>query len=399
MSMNIPFSPPDLTENEIQSVIDVLKSGWITTGEKTKEFETLLASYCNTKKALCLSSATAGLFLCLKYFGIEKGDEVITTPFTYVATSNVILHCGAKPVFVDVKKDSFFIDIDAIQKKITSRTKAIITVDYGGWPVDYDRVREVISNNKKFKPKKGTIQEKVNRILFVSDAAHSFGAIYNNQRVGAFADFTVFSFHAVKNLTTAEGGAIVFNDICGIKANEIYRDLSLLSLHGQNKSAFEKFATSKWRYDIEKIGYKFNMTDIQAAIGITQLNRYSDMLNKRHNIFNNYIERLKNLDILSLPYLDQNDMIGSKHLFPVRIKGYTEEKRDQLIDSLKERGIATNVHFIPIPMFSAYKKLGYDIKNYPFSYLQYKNLITLPIFSTMKKEQIDYVCNNLKKIL
>lgn len=397
MKKNIPFSPPDIDDNDINGVVEVLKSGWITTGPKTKEFEKQLSRYCGTSNAVCLNSATAGLFLILKMFGIAEGDEVITTPFTFVATSNVILNCGAKPVFADINREDFSINYDLLENKINEKTKAVISVDYGGFPVDYDRIRQMIQKKKGlFCPTKGTFQEQIDAPLFISDAAHSFGAFYKGRKVGKDADFTVFSFHAVKNLTTAEGGGVLFGEVGGLGSAEIYKNLMLLSLHGQNKDALEKYKNNSWRYDIKLAGYKFNMTDILASLGLTQLARYdSEILSKREVIFKKYKDILSKSDKIILPEFDDATSTGSKHLFPIRIRDYDEKKRDDLMSKLSAEGIGCNVHFIPIPMFSYYKSLGYDINDYPESFNKYKNLITLPIYSKLQIDDVDYICSKL----
>lgn len=399
MKRIIPFSPPDIDEKDISGVVEVLKSGWITTGPKTKEFEKQLSRYCQTQSAVALNSATAGLFLILKMFGITKGDEVITTPYTFVATSNVILNCSATPVFVDINNEDFNINYDKLEKSITEKTKAIISVDYGGWPVDYDRIRDIIARKKGlFRQSKGTLQESIDAPLFISDAAHSFGAKYKEKKVGSGADFTVFSFHAVKNLTTAEGGGVTFSDVGSLSFQDLYKKFMLFSLHGQNKDALEKYKNNGWRYDIELAGYKFNMTDILASLGLTQLARYdSDILPKRENIFKLYKKYLSKSNKIILPEFDNDRINGSKHLFPIRIRNYSETKRDELMKKLLDEGVSTNVHFIPIPMFSVYKSLGYDIKKYPESYSKYENLITLPMYSKLIEEEVEYICEKILK--
>ena len=402
MDKIIPFSPPDITQREIDEVVDTLKSGWITTGPKTKLFEKKIADYCNAEKSVCLSSATAGLELILRMFDIGKGDEVITTPYTYSATANIILHTGAKPVFVDIGENCFNIDYNQITKKITKKTKAIITVDYGGFPCDFDEIKEIINQNNKFKANANIFQKETNRILLIDDAAHSFGSSYKNMRIGNgnIADFTVFSFHAVKNLTTAEGGAITFNRINNITSDEIYKQLMLLSLHGQSKDALAKTIAGSWKYDIELAGFKYNMTDIQASIGIAQLERYdNEIIPKREKLFNIYLEQFKNNDKLIIPpFFDENKKTNY-HLFPIRIKGIDETKRDDIIKRMAEKKISLNVHFIPLPLLSLYKNLGYDIKDYPNAYNMYKNLITLPLYSKLSEEDAIYVAEELKKII
>ncbi len=400
MRKTIPFSPPDITQKEIDAVCDTLKSGWITTGPKTKLFESKIASYSGAKRAICLSSATAGLELILRMFDIGEGDEVITTPFTYCATANVIIHTGATPVFVDIGKDSFNIDYSAIERKITEKTKAIITVDYGGFPCDYEEIKTVLKSEGKFTPKKNTLQEKIERPLLIDDAAHSLGSSYKGLKIGSkdIADFTVFSFHAVKNLTTAEGGAVVFDDINDLSSEEIYRNMSLLSLHGQTKDALAKTVAGSWRYDIEIAGFKYNMTDIQASIGLAQLERFDDeILSKRERLFQIYINEFKNeADFIIPNFFDENKR-NNFHLFPLRIKNFNESQRDLLIKKMAEKKIALNVHFIPLPMLSLYKNLGYDIKDFPNAFDTYQNLVTLPIYSKLSEEDALYVARELKK--
>ncbi len=380
MNKKIPFSPPDISDLEINNVIEVLKSGWITTGPKVKEFEERLKAYCGVKNVLLLNSATAGLFLCLKVLGIGEGDEVITTPYTFVATSNVILHCGAKPVFVDICED-FNISVKAIERAITKRTKAVISVDFGGFPVDYEDILNLCKSHD---------------IKYISDSAHSLGAIYKDKKIGALPDFTVFSFHAVKNLTTAEGGAIVFNS----QDEELYQKLRLLSLHGQSKDAFEKYnSLNSWYYEIKEIGYKFNMTDIQAALGVAQLDRYeTEILPRRKAIFNIYNEILNKENII-LPVYKTSYKETSYHLYALRISNIDENKRNEVIRRMADKGISLNVHYIPVVMHPAYKKLGYSIDDYPLSYKVYQSEISLPVYSKMSLEDAEYVANELLNTL
>lgn len=396
----IDFSPPDITEKEIDAVVETLKSGWITTGPKTKEFEKKIAEYVSTDKAVCLSSATAAMELVLRLFDVKKGDEVITTPYTFASTVNVILHVGAKPVLVDIKKDSFDIDPDKIEKAITKKTKCVISVDFAGYPVDYDNIKAVLeSSRRKFHPRKRTRQVFLEKILFLSDAAHSFGSEYKDKKVGSQADFTTFSFHAVKNLTTAEGGAVSFNKIGNFDSNDIYSNFMLLSLHGQNKDALSKIKSGNWHYDIKLAGFKYNMTDIQAALGLAQLERYKISLQKREEIFSCYNELLKDNDLFILPPFNEKVKKSSFHLYPLRIRGIDEEKRALIIEKLFEKGISCNVHFIPIPMHSCYKTLGYSIKDFPNCYEMYKNEITLPLYPKLTKNDIEYIVDNLKKVM
>lgn len=397
----IPFSPPDITDEEINEVIDTLKSGWITTGPKTKRFEEMIASFCETKSAKCLSSATAGLELVLRLFDIGPGDEVITSAYTFAASVNVILHAGAKPVLVDTKKDSFNIDPVAIKKAITDKTKAVIPVDFAGLPCDYDEINKaVISKKHLFVPlKTNEFQQELNRILILSDSAHSFGSTYKNKKSGNLADFSVFSFHAVKNLTTAEGGSITFNDINTIKHQEIYKKLSLLSLHGQSKDAFSKMQAGSWQYDIEIPGYKYNMTDISASLGIAQLKRYGRMLKKRQLIYEKYSNLLGNNNTIILPPFTDPNKTVNYHLMPIRIKNATEQERNRIIQLAASKGVSLNVHFIPINMHSAYTSRGYSIKDTPETEKMYQNEITLPLYSTLSIEDVEYIVEVLNQAI
>lgn len=380
---NIPFSPPDITEYEKKAVMDVLESGWITTGPKTSEFEEKIAEYCRTDEAVTLSSNTAGLELILKAFNIKEGDEVITTPYTYAATANIILHRGIMPKFVDVKEESFLLDEQKLFDAITPKTKAIITVDFAGVPVDYDSIREVLKAKNR------------EDIIFISDSAHSFGAKYKGKKVGGQADFHVFSFHAVKNLTTSEGGAVTFNNYFG--RNDLKKELKITSLHGQTKDAMSKMKAGAWKYDIIIDGFKCNMTDINAAIGLSQLSRYDSMLKKREVIFQTYNKALCDKEWAILPFEKDEVKETSYHLYPLRIKGFSEEMRDELIQNLGNKGIDTNVHYMPLPLFTLYKNLGYNIKDYPNAYKQYVNEISLPVYSTLTTEDAEYVVEQLIK--
>lgn len=377
----ITFSPPDITDREKELVMEVLDSGWITTGPKTAEFEEKLASYSCVDKAVTLSSATAGMELILKTYNISEGDEVITTPYTYTATANIILHRGIKPIFVDVEKDSFLIDIDKLSDAITPKTKAILTVDIAGVPVDYDAVREMLKAKNR------------EDIIFISDSAHAFGAKYKGKKVGSQADFHVFSFHAVKNLTTAEGGAITFN----AGGEELKRKFKIASLHGQSKDALEKMKAGAWKYDIVTAGFKCNMTDINAAIGLGQLERYDDMLKKREAIYDIYNKALSEKEWAILPFKKDENKETSYHLYLLRVKGFGEKERDMVIQKLAERDIATNVHYRPLPMFTLYKNLGYSMKDYPNAYNQYVNEISVPIYSILEPEDAQYVVEELIK--
>ena len=380
---NIPFSPPDITEEEKKLVMEVLDSGWITTGPKTMEFEDKIAKYCGTSNAVALSSATAGLELILKVYNIAEGDEVITTPYTYTATASVIIHRGIKPTFVDVKEGSFLIDEQKIAMAITPKTKAIITVDFAGVPVDYDAIKAVL------------VEKNREDIIFISDSAHSFGATYKGNKVGSQADFHVYSFHAVKNLITAEGGAITFNDNNFKGKEDLKRELKINSLHGQSKDALSKMKAGAWKYDIITDGFKCNMTDINAAIGLAQLARYEGMLTKRRAIFDIYTKALGYKPWAIIPFTKDENGETSYHLYPLRLKGLSEMQRDELIQKLADISIATNVHFTPLPMFTLYKNLGYSIEDYPNAYNQYANEITLPVYSTLKLEDAEYVANEV----
>ncbi len=396
----IQFSPPDITEEEIQAVCETMRSGWITTGSKTKQFEQKIADYCGVRKAVCLNSATAGLELILRLFEIGEGDEVITTPYTYTATASVILHTGAKIVFADVLPGSFNIDPNAVAAAVTERTKAVIPVDVGGIPCDYDELYRILEDKKSlYSPKKGTLQEKLSRPLLLADAAHSFGAEYKScskwKKSGSLADFSVFSFHAVKNLTTAEGGAVTFNGSDDADAQNIYKQLQLLSLHGQSKDALAKMKAGSWRYSIELPGYKCNMTDIAASMGLVQLKRYPSLLTRRKELFDLYKENFSADNRLILPVESEN-FKSSYHVYALRIQGVDEIARDKIIEQCAENGIACNVHYIPLPMHNFYRSLGYEIKNYPNAYDMYKNEISLPVHTLMSDDDVCYVAEIIK---
>ena len=397
--MKIPFSPPDITDAEINNVVEVLKSGWITTGPKTKEFERRIANYCNTEKAVCSNSATACLELTLRVLGIGEGDEVITSAYTYTASASVINHVGAKIVLIDTKKDSFEMDYDKLPELINEKTKAIIPVDLAGVMCDYDKLYEVINSNKhKFNPS-NKIQKAIGRIAVVADGAHSFGAVLNDKVSGEVADFTSFSFHAVKNLTTSEGGAVTWKTINGVDSEEIYKRYMILSLHGQTKDALAKSGIGSWEYDILEPAYKCNMTDISAAIGLAQLDRYEEILKYRRELIELYDNELSEIDnLVSLKHYTNNSR-SSGHLYIIRLIGKSLEERNKIIEELGLRGIASNVHYKPLPLLTAYKNLGFDIKNYPNAYDMYKNEITLPLNSVLTKEEVKYICSNLKDLL
>jgi dTDP-4-amino-4,6-dideoxygalactose transaminase len=390
----IPFSPPHIDQKIIDEVIATLKSGWITTGPKTKLFEKKLTEYNGNKSTVCLSSATAGLELVLRWFGVKEGDEVILPAYTYSATANVIVHCGAKPVFADINKDDFNISIDCIRNAITPKTKVIMPVDIGGLPCDYAEINDLVKNpeiKKIFTPSNEN-QEKLGRILILSDAAHSLGATYNKKKTGTLADATVFSFHAVKNLSTAEGGAIAFNLPLPFDNNELYRYFRLFSLHGQDKDALAKTQKGNWKYDIETAGYKANMTDIAASMGLVELERYDkDILVKRKHIFDEYAKLFSDQAWAELPQYTTDKKTSSYHLFLLRIHGINESKRDKIIQKIFEQDVSVNVHFIPVPLFSFYKKQGYDIADFPVAYDNYSREISLPVFYDITQEQIEVV--------
>lgn len=390
----IPFSPPRIDQKIIDEVVKVLQSGWITTGPKTKLFEKELTKYCGNKATLALNSATAGLEIMLRWFGVKEGDEVILPAYTYTATANVIMHCGAIPVFVDVNANDFNISVANIEKAITSKTKVIMPVDFAGYPCDYDEINAlVIKHKNKFSPH--TEEQKVlGRILVLSDSAHSFGAIYKGKRSGSLTDVSVFSFHAVKNLTTAEGGAVALNLPPPFNNEELYKLLCIKTLHGQNKDALAKTQKGNWRYDIVEAGYKCNLTDIMAAIGLVELERYNtETLKVRKRIFSEYNDALSKLEWAQLPEDETSNKTSCYHLYPLRIKGITEMQRDQIIKEIFDKDVSVNVHFIPVPMMSFYRNRGYDIKNYPITFDNYSREISLPVFYDLNGELIQTVIN------
>jgi dTDP-4-amino-4,6-dideoxygalactose transaminase len=389
----IPFSPPRIDDKIINEVIAALKSGWITTGPRTKEFEKRITAYCGNKNTLCLNSATAGLEIMLRWFGVKEGDEVILPAYTYSATANVIMHCGAKPVFVDINEADFNISVEAIEKALTPRTKVIMPVDFGGMPCDYDEINALTNKfSSMFKPE-GENQKKLGRVLVLSDSAHSFGASYKGKKTGSLTDVSCFSFHAVKNLSTAEGGAVALNLPAPFDNEAIYKYLCIKTLHGQNKDALAKTQKGNWRYDIIEPGYKCNMTDISAAMGLVELERYdSDTLVKRKHIADTYKKILGSDSRLILPLFETANKKSCYHLFPIRIKGITEPQRDAMIQKIANDDVSVNVHFIPLPMLGFYKGLGYDIKNYPVTFGNYANEITVPLFYDLTDAQIETVC-------
>lgn len=394
----ILFSPPDITQAEIEEVVDTLKSGWITTGPKTKLFESQIAEYCHTSKAVCLNSATAGMELTLRMLGIGEGDEVITCAYTYTASASVIHHVGAKIVLVDSGKGSFHIDYDAIADAITERTKAIIPVDIAGVMCDYDKIFEAVERKKHLFKANNEIQKAIGRVVVLADAAHSIGATYKGRKSGEVADFTSFSFHAVKNLTTAEGGAVVWRDIEEVDNEWIYKQYMLLSLHGQSKDALAKTKLGAWEYDIVAPNFKCNMTDIMASLGLVQLKRYPEILGRRKEIIEMYDELLAEANVTSLKhYTDQYSSCG--HLYFLSLNGKDEEYRNQVIEKMAEKGVATNVHYKPLPLLTAYKELGFYIGDYPNAYEQYKNEMTLPLHTLLTNEEIEYVCESLREVI
>ncbi len=395
----IPFAPPRIDDKIINKVIETLKSGWITTGPNVKLFEEKLQKYTGTESVLCTSSATDGLELILRWFGIGKGDEIIIPAYTYCATANVVIHCGAIPVMVDVNKNDFNISINNIKNAITKKTKAIIPVDIGGLPCDYDEISRLINSpavKSLFSPN-NELQKKLGRILILADSAHSIGAVYKNKKIGKIADITVFSFHAVKNLTTAEGGAVVLNLPDEFNNKELKDFLKILGLHGQNKDALTK-TKGNWKYDVITAGYKINMTDIQAAMGLVELERYdNDTLKKRKWIFDYYSENFEDDKRLILPVYNNEEKKSSYHLYMLRIKDIDEEKRNIIIKKITEKGVSVNVHFQPLPLLSFYKNLGYGIKDFPVAYDNYKCEISLPSFYDMTEEMLKKVIDSVTK--
>ena len=395
---NIPFSPPDMTEAEVNEVREAILSGWITTGPKTKEFERLIAICCQTKKAVALNSATAAMELTLRVLGVGPGDEVIVPAYTYTATASVVHHVGAKIVMVDVAPDSFEIDYDRIADAITERTKVLMPVDLGGVMCDYDRVFAAVESKRGLYRPVNDIQKAFGRVIVLADAAHAFGAKWHDRMCGEVADFTSFSFHAVKNLTTAEGGAITWRPIPGIDDEWLYKQYQLLSLHGQNKDAFAKMQLGAWEYDIVAPDYKCNMTDISAAIGLVQFRRYAEILKRRRDIIERYNEVLKDCNVQILNHYGNNHQ-SSGHLYLVRLLGRDSEYRNEVIRKMAERGIACNVHYKPLPMMTAYKNLGFDIKNYPNAYHLFENEVTLPLHTLLTDDDVEYVIRNFVEII
>lgn len=390
----IPFSPPSINQKAIDEVVKVLQSGWLTTGPRTKAFEKEIAAYCGVPNVLCLNSATAGLEMILRWFDVKEGDEVILPAYTYSATANVVMHCGAKPVFVDVNADDFNISVEAIEKAITEKTKVIMPVDFAGFPCDYDKINALVKKHQeKFNPGSEN-QKKLGRILVLSDSAHSYGAWYKGKRAGSLTDVSVFSFHAVKNLTTAEGGAVALNFPEPFDNKQIYTDLCVKTLHGQNKDALAKTQKGNWKYDIVEAGYKCNMTDIQAAIGQVELERYdNETLIKRKEICDFYSSELSKQAWAQVPVLTKENIETCYHLYPLRIKGITEEQRDDIIQAIFDQDVSVNVHFIPVPKMSFYVNLGYNLDNYPVAKDNFIREISLPVFVDLTKDQMQTVVN------
>ena len=396
--MKIPFSPPDITEQEIEEVANALRSGWITTGPRTKELERQVAAYCGTERAVCLNSQTACAEMALRLLGVGPGDEVITSAYTYTASASIIDHIGAKIVLVDTQEDSFEMDYDKLETMITAKTKAVIPVDLGGVPCDYERIYEIVERKKDLFVTNGMIQEALGRVAVMADTAHSFGATRKGKPAGSLADFSSFSFHAVKNFTTAEGGALTWRTIPGVDNEAIYKQLQLLSLHGQSKDALAKTQLGAWEYDIVGPWFKCNMTDVAAAMGLVQMKRYGAMLERRKQIIGMFDAALKPIGVEVLDHYNETNQ-SSGHLYITRVPGITAQQRNDIIIKMAERGIATNVHYKPLPMHTAYKNLGFDIADYPNAYAHFANEITLPLHTNLTDEQVEYVIENYLEIL
>ena len=396
--MKIPFSPPDITEAEVEQVAEALRSGWITTGPKTKELERQVADLCGVNRAVCLSSQTACAETTLRVLGVGEGDEVIVPAYTYTASASVVYHVGAKIVLVDVQKDSLEMDYDKLAEAITEKTKVIIPVDLGGVPCDYDKIFSIVEAKKSLFHPVNKLQEAIGRVIVMTDAAHAFGATWHGKPVGSIADFSNFSFHAVKNFTTAEGGASTWRDIEGIDNEEIYHQYQLLSLHGQSKDALAKTQLGAWEYDIVGPWYKCNMTDVVAGIGLAQMKRYAGLLERRKEIIGKYDEAFKPLGIEVLNHYTEEHQ-SSGHLYITRIPGITLEQRHEIIVKMAEQGVACNVHYRPLPMMTAYKNLGFDIKDYPNAYKRFENEITLPLHTKLTDEEVEYVIEKYSEIV
>lgn len=401
---DIPFSPPDISEKELYEVARTLDSGWITTGPRTKELERRLAEFCHTSKVVCLNSATAAEELNFRICGIGDGDEVIVPAYTYTASASAAVHCGAKIVLVDSQKGLTEMDYDKVAQAITPRTKAIVAVDLGGIIADYDRLYKIVEEKRSLFVPGGNselgrrIQKAVGRVLIFADCAHALGASRNGKVAGELADFSDFSFHAVKNFTTGEGGASTWRDIAGVDNEEIYHQFQLYSLHGQSKDALTKTRAGSWEYDIVGLWYKCNMTDIMAAIGLRQLERYPGMMARRKEIIGRYDTASDELGVMHLQHYT-DDSISSGHLYLTRIPGVSDAERREIIDRLARRGISTNVHYKPLPMMTAYKELGWDIKDFPNAYEYYENLISLPLHTKLTDEDVEYVLQNFKSVV
>lgn len=396
--MEIPFSPPLIAEDEIAEVVDTLRSGWITTGPKTKLFEKMITEYCGTQGTVCLNSATAALELTLRVLGIGEGDEVITSAYTYTATAAAICHTGAKPVMVDCRKRDFLLDYDAVNKAITEKTKAIIPVDIAGIPCDYSVLKNIVEINKNKFNAKTDLQKQFGRVVIITDAAHSLGAEYLNKKSCLCADFTAFSFHAVKNLTTAEGGAVTWSYNNNIDSDELYHNYQLLSLHGQSKDALSKSQKGAWEYDIIEPLYKCNMTDIMASIGFRQLQKYDKYITHRHEIIKKYNNAFKDMDVITPVHFDES-FKSSAHLYLLRFLKNDENYRNEFIAKMAEKSVSCNVHYKPLPLLTAYKNRGYNISDYPVAYNNYINEISLPVFNSMTDEQVEYVIKTFKETM
>ncbi len=395
---NIPFSPPDMTEAEVKEVAEAILSGWITTGPRTKELERQIASYLGTNMAVCLNSQTACAEMALRLLGIGEGDEVIVPAYTYTASASIVCHVGATLRFSDVQPNSLEMDYDALETMITPKTKAIIPVDLAGIPCDYERIRTIVDRKRPLFQASNEIQKALGRIAICADAAHAFGASRKGKMVGTLADFTAFSFHAVKNFTTAEGGALTWNTIPSVSDDELYHQVQLFSLHGQSKDALAKTKLGAWEYDIVGPWYKCNMTDIMAALGLVQMKRYPDMLLRRKAIIERYDKAFKDAGIKVLEHYS-NDYQSSGHLYITRVPNISTDQRQEIIEKMAECGIATNVHYKPLPMMTAYKNMGFDINNYPNAYAQFANEITLPLHTRLKNEEVDYIIENYIRIV
>ena len=395
---NIPFSPPDISDGEINEVIDTLKSGWITTGPKTKELERRLSEFTNTPKTVCLNSATAALELTLRVLGIGEGDEVIVPAMTYTASCSVIYHVGAKAVIADIAEDSHEMDYDALANAITENTKAVIPVDLAGIPCDYDKIFEVVESKKHLFRANSEYQEKLGRVAVVADGAHALGSTYKGKKIGSVADFTTFSFHAVKNFTTAEGGSVTWKQNENFDNEELYREYQIYSLHGQTKDALAKTKAGSWEYDIVIPGYKCNLTDIAASIGLVQLDRYPKLLERREDIISQYNKGFEGTRITALSHSSE-DYRSCGHLYITHVEGATFEQRGEIIVKMAERGISCNVHYKPLPLLTAYKNLGFDIENYPNAYNYYVKEITLPLHTRLSDEDVAVIIENFKEIV